>query len=690
MVSIAQVRRPAARIRPKLNRDDWLMRAFMVAIALYLIVALALPLYAMLSKSFEIYSFRLDTIEFQVDEGQGWGPPINALERGEELGIVRRDDLVTTADGRMQATEFFPDFSFLAPTRYRIRNTEPNTGGYMVRGQQFTDTEWREFSSNDFRRVTLRPSQTKGIGNYLVYFSTPALFSSIEHSLTISIISTIITVSLAFVFAYALTRSCMPFKGLFKTAALVPILVPSLLPGIALVYLFGSQSIVVKVLEALFGADSVAWVWQALDNGTYGPTEIYGPIGIVIASVFFTFPHALLIIITALSIADARLYEAAIALRAPKWRIFWTVTLPGARYGLISAAFVVFNLVITDFGAPKVIGGQYNVLAVDIYKQVIGQQNFQMGAVVSVVLLIPALVAFTVDRLVQKRQVALLSARAVPYQPRPMRRFDLLMMGYTGIVSLFILGILAVCQFAALIKFWPYDLSFSLNNYNFDVMDGGGWDSYGNSIRMALYTAVIGTSVVFFGAYLVEKGRGFAAGRTAFQFLAMMPMAIPGMVLGLSYIFFFNDPANPLNFIYGTMAILVICTVTHFYTVSHLTAVTALKQMDAEFELVSQSLKQPFTKIFARVTIPVCMPAILDISIYLFVNAMTTVSAVVFLYSPDTTLASVAVLNMDDAGDVAPAAAMGMMIFYTNALMRGLHALGTRGLMARTQAWRTR
>ena len=190
-------------------------------------------------------------------------------------------------------------------------------------------------------------------------------------------------------------------------------------------------------------------------------------------------------------------------------------------------------------------------------------------------------------------------------------------------------------------------------------MDGGGWESYGNSIRMALYTATIGTALVFVGAYMVEKGRGFAVGRGLFQFLAMMPMAIPGMVLGLAYIFFFNAPGNPLNFVYGTMAILVICTVTHFYTVSHLTAVTALKQMDAEFEAVSASLKQPFTKMFARVTVPVCLPAILDISIYLFVNAMTTVSAVVFLYSPQTTLASVAVLNMDDAGDVAPAAAMG-------------------------------
>jgi iron(III) transport system permease protein len=241
-----------------------------------------------------------------------------------------------------------------------------------------------------------------------------------------------------------------------------------------------------------------------------------------------------------------------------------------------------------------------------------------------------------------------------------------------------------------LVKFWPYDLSLSLKNYAFDLMDGGGWDSYYNSIQLALLTAVIGTFVVFTGAYMVEKTKGFDTGRSLFQLLAMLPMAIPGMVLGLAYIFFFNDPANPLNPIYGTMAILVICTVTHFYTVSHLTAVTALKQMDREFESVAASLKQPFYKLFARVTVPVCLPAVLDISIYLFVNAMTTVSAVVFLYSPTTTLASVAVLNMDDAGDIAPAAAMGMMIFYTNAAARLIHAAMSRGVLKRTQAWRVK
>jgi iron(III) transport system permease protein len=506
-----------------------------------------------------------------------------------------------------------------------------------------------------------------GLANFTEYFSTPALFQSAGNSLSIALISTFVVISVAFVYGYALTRTCMPYKWLFKIIAVIPLLTPSLLGGISLVYWFGNQGVAKALL--------------------LGET-IYGPIGITIGSSYWVFPHALMIIITALSITDARLYEAADALRTSKFRTFFTVTLPGCKYGLTSAAFVVFTLVFTDFGVPKVIGGNYNMLATDVYKQVIGQQNFQMGAVVSVVLLVPAILAFVVDQIVQKKQVAMLSARAVPYAPKPSAGRDMSMLIFCSVVALVIVGMLGMAQYAALVKFWPYNLSLSLSNYDFDVMDGGGWDAFWNSLEMATYTAIIGTVVIFYGSYLMEKGQGFDVGRKIFHMLAILPLAVPGLVLGLAYIFFFNNPANPFHFLYGTIGILVVVSISHFYTVSHLTAVTALKQMDPEFESVSASLKAPFYKTFFQVTVPVCTPAILDVSMYLFLNAMTTVSAVIFLYSSDTTLASVAVMNMDDAGDIAPAAAMAMMIAYTCAGVRIMHSILSRGLIKHTQAWR--
>lgn len=559
---------PMQRIKPKISKDDVVMRLSMAAIALYLIVAIALPLYALLSKSFQ------------------------------------------------------------------------NNHGDFV-----------------------------GFANYITYLTTPALSWSIGNSFKVTLLATVIVLFIAFIYAYALTRSCMPGKSLFKGIALIPILMPSLLPAISLVFFFGQQGII------------KSWLLGA---------ELYGPVGIVMGEVFYVFPHVMTILLIGMSLSDARLYEASEVLGASKIKTFFSVTLPSLRYGLVSAFFVAFTLVITDFGVPKVVGGQYNVLATDVYKQVVGRNDFQMGAVVSMALLLPAVFAFVADRLVQRKQVALLSARAVPYQPKPDRIFDMIMLAFCSLIAFIILSILGMAIFSSLVTFWPYNLTLTTKHYNFDLMDGGGWASYFNSIQLATWTAIFGTIVVFFGAYLVEKSRGFKSGRTAMQALCMVPMAVPGLVLGLSYVFFFNHPDNPLGFLYHTMPILVICTITHFYTVSHLSAVTALKQMDPEFEAVSQSLKAPFYKTFWRVTVPVCVPAILDISMYLFVNAMTTVSAVVFLYSTDTSLASVAVLNMDDAGDQSPAAAMGMMIVSTAAIVRFAHMILTRGLKRRTQAWRNR
>lgn len=508
-----------------------------------------------------------------------------------------------------------------------------------------------------------------GISNYVEYFSTPSLFLSAYNSILLSAIGTIILLLVTFIYAYALTRTQMPFKWFFKIIAIIPLLTPSMLGGISLVYWFGNQG----VAKGLLMGES-----------------IYGPIGIVMGSVYWVFPHALMIIITALSITDARLYEAAVALRTSKIKTFFMVTIPSCKFGLISAGFVVFILIFTDFGVPKVIGGMYNMLATDIYKQVIGQQNFQMGAVVAVVLLIPAIIAFSVDRFVQRKQVALLSASAVPYEPKKSKGLDLTMLMFCSFIAFLIICMIGMAQYAALIKFWPYNLSFTLDNFNFDLIEGGGWGSYFNSIRLSIYTALIGSIIIFFGAYLVEKGRGFSFGRNAFHAVAMIPLAVPGMALGLAYIFFFNNPDNPLNFLYGTMGILVISTITHFYTVSHLTATTALKQMDPEFESVSASLKTPFFRSFQKITAPICMPAILDISVYLFLNAMTTVSAVVFLYSTNTRLASIAVLNMDDQGELAMAAAMAMMIAYTCGGVRILHAIGTHNILGKTQRWRSK
>ncbi|EKO3791797.1 putative 2-aminoethylphosphonate ABC transporter permease subunit [Vibrio metschnikovii] len=508
-----------------------------------------------------------------------------------------------------------------------------------------------------------------GLANFAAYISSGGITTAAYHSLWVASMSTVIVIFFSFMAAYALTRTQLPGCHLLRLLLTIPILAPSLLPAISLIYLFGNQGILKFLL-----ADQT----------------IYGPIGIVLGSVFWTFPHALMILCTALSHADARQYEAAASLKSSPWRTFWSVTVPSARYGLVSASFVVFTLVITDFGVPKIIGGQFNVLATDIYKQVIGQQRFEMGAVVGVILLLPALLAFAADLWVRKKQVASLNARSVPYQPpRSWRKslFGILCVAPSG---LFILTILGMAGMASLFTYWPYNLELTFANYQFERFDAHGWKPYQNSLMMASTTMIIGTTVVFFNAWLVERTPQPAWLARIYQFVALLPMAVPGLVLGIAYIFFFNHPSNPLNVFYGGLMVMVLSTVVHFYSVAHLTAVTSLKQLDNEFESVGDSLKSSRIHLFSRLILPLSLPAMLDIALYLFVNAMTTVSAVVFLYGPHSRLASVVVMSLEEAGGTAPAAAMAMVIFFTCVIAKLIHSALHYGLSRSTSRWRNK
>jgi len=520
------------------------------------------------------------------------------------------------------------------------------------------------------RSVEDRSGHFVGLVNFGTYFASPAFSNSIQNTLVFALLTTAITVPLAFLFAYAIQRSRIPFKGLWRNIALIPILAPSLLAALSFIYLFGNQG----------------WLKGAL--AWFGLQTIYGLPGMVLAMSFAAFPHAVMILLASLALSDARLYEAADSMATPGWRKFLTITLPGARYGLISAAMVVFTMAVSEFGVPKVIGGNVSVLAIDIYKQVIGQQNFSMGAVVGLILLAPVLVAFVIDSMVRRRQKALLTARSVPYQPRPAPLRDTLLFLFVLLLSAAMLLVIGMAVFGSFVKVWPYNLSFTLNHYTYGFEEAGVDNAWRNSVQMALWCAVFGAAVTFGGAYWLEKTRGAEPLRPLIQLQAMMPMAVPGLVLGIGYILFFNHPANPLGFLYGTMTILVLCTVIHFYSSSHLTAVTALKQLDSEFESVSASLKVPFYKTFWRVTVPVCLPAIVDISRYYFVNAMTTISAVVFLYSPKTTLAAISILHLDEAGNVGGASAMATLIVATSAIVTALLFGLEWVLVRRTQAWR--
>lgn len=490
-----------------------------------------------------------------------------------------------------------------------------------------------------------------GLENYSRYFASPSLSTSIMNTVTVSLVSTLCSMTLGLGYAYALTRTNMKGKTFFRYAAMIPIFLPTVVHALGLTYIFGKQGL----LTAL---------------GLH--VELYGEFGIILSEIIYTFPQAFLMFYLALEFADGRLYEAADSFGCNPFTKFIKITLPEIRYTLINVFFVCFTLAFTDFGAPKVLGGSYNVLATDIYKEIAGQFNMNMGAVVGTLLLIPAVISFIAGRIVNSKNASTINAKATKLNIKKSLRRDTAFFVFCSAVSLCFLFLIASLFLGALTKYYPYDLTLTLKNFSFNLSTGG-LGSYGNSVKMSLLTALFGTVFVFLYAYLMEKTKGMQAFKKIGKFMANLPLALPGMVVGLAFIFFFNQKSNPLNFIYGTIIILVLSNILHYFSVPYITATGALKKLDREFENVAESMSIPRWKTVLRVSVPLSLPAILEIFMYYFVNAMVTVSAVVFLYSAHFKIASIAITHMEEAGDTAQAAAMSLLILFINILVRILY-----------------
>jgi iron(III) transport system permease protein len=273
--------------------------------------------------------------------------------------------------------------------------------------------------------------------------------------------------------------------------------------------------------------------------------------------------------------------------------------------------------------------------------------------------------------------------------PKPDRQRDLPLLVYSAVIGVIMVSMLGMAAFTSLVSFWPYNMQLTLNHYTYGLAEAGVLNAYLTSLSISALTALVGTPFIFVTAYLVEKtqSRPFWL-RPLIRALATLPMGVPGLVLGIGYILFFNARGNPLNGLYQTLAIMVLANVVHYYTSCHLSALTALKSIDREFEAVSASLGVSQIATFWRVTLPICLPAVLEIARYLFINAMTTVSALVFLYSPGNMPASVSILQLDEAGDLGPAAAMATLIVLTTISVSVLYSIATHYLLRRHQAWR--
>lgn len=482
--------------------------------------------------------------------------------------------------------------------------------------------------------------------NFQKYFTTSYTLNALWHSLYVSIATTIIVTIVIFFFAYAMTRTTISGKTFFRNVIMMPLVAPSIIQALALIYLFGRNGLITAHFL------HINW-------------NIYGSTGIIVSEVLYCLPHAFVILYTTLSAVDIRLDEAAESLGATPFKVFTKITLPSAKYGIFSAAALTFNLTITDFGNPVVIGGNYNVLATEIYSQVTNLYRFDLGATISIILLVPSLMAFILNYYISRKTFSMISGAAKPVIPpsRPLKRVAYTI--YCWLVSFSIIAIFATVVIGSFVKIWPYDWTLTFEHYSFPSI--AGYSAIWTSLWVSLFVGIGGSFLTLVAGYVMETRKPFF--KQFIYLLSVMPAAIPGLVMGLGYILAFN---KPYYFFYGTPWIIVINVIICNFTLGILSSISNLRNIDPAIEEASISLGGDTIKTFFKIIFPLSRVAFFQNFVYFFMRSMTTISAVIFLVSATVHLASIEIIMLDNDGWTASANAMCTCIIVIVLIMLGI------------------
>lgn len=471
-------------------------------------------------------------------------------------------------------------------------------------------------------------------------FSSAQFFPMLKNSVITTLIATAISISLSFALAWLLNRSNIKFKSLFVVLFTLPMLIPSISHGMGLVFLFGDNGIITNT----FG----------INIGLYGYT------GIVMGSVLYSFPVSFLMFNDSFQYEDFTIYEAASVLGMSKFRQFLSITIPSMRRTIVSAILAVFTMVFTDYGVSLMTGGTDVTLPVYMYNEVIGGMNFSGGAVIGVVLLLPAMVAFIMDL---KNSGINASGSTVTKKFLIEKNVKRDVAVYVIFAIVLLLLCLPIFAFALLsfVKQYPVDMSFSFDTVKKLFASGLG-QYFINSLAVALLTSLLGTCLSYFSAYITSRSKK-SLPNGVLHFISMLSLAVPGIVLGLSFVLTFKS--MPL---YGTIFILVIVNIAHFFSSPYLLAYNSLSKFNPNLEDVADTLGISRMKLLFSVYIPGTKATIVEMYSYFFVNAMITISAVSFLINFRTTPLSLLIPELESQSFIEGTALVSLMILVINVL----------------------
>ena len=482
-----------------------------------------------------------------------------------------------------------------------------------------------------------------GFSNYSSLLSQGTFWTALGNSFTVSGISAAIATVMAFFCAYGLhfTRIRPGVKKIIQIIVLLPLFLPSITYGFAVIYSFGRLGLVSQLLAP-------------------PPFSIYGFWGLLIADVIYTLPPAFLILYNAFFYVDRNFITVSKLMGDSPTQTFYITAIRPVVGSLLSAFILSFFLSFTDFGIPVSIAGEYEVIATQLYTTMMGAiPNFGEGAVIAMAMLVPSVASVVMLRWVDRFNFRYNKISKGEVSVNNVR--DGLYLGYYLLISLALLSVFVVMFVVPFVKQWPYQPFFTLDVITRIVNDSSIWQVYEHSVFVALVSAAVGTLFCYAAALVKARSQLPDWCQTTMDSFAMITNTVPGMVLGIGFLFALSG--TPLA---NTFTILVLANLVHFFTTPYMMATSALSKMNAGWETTGALMGDSWIKTVSRVIVPNSLPTLLQMFQYFFVSAMVTISAVVFLTGARTMLLTTKIKELQYFEKFEEIFVLSLLVFMTN------------------------
>ena len=491
--------------------------------------------------------------------------------------------------------------------------------------------------------------EAASLAHYVEVLTGRGFLKALGNSFVVSISSALLATVLAFILAYTIhyTNVGKRYKWLISKAAILPMLLPTITYGFAIIYSFGKQGLLTK----LFGR-------QLFD--------IYGFNGLLLGYVVYTLPIAFTLINNAMGYIDKRfMIVSRLMGDSPLQTFRMTIVIP--LMGTLATSFIqTFFLCFTDFGIPASVGGRYEVVASVLYEEMLGSiPNFGNGAVVALVMIIPSVVSITVLHILEKYNVRY--NKISPIELKKGVKRDVVFSVLSGAILICALSMFVVMFITPFIEEWPYRMNFTLEHVQAVFEDRQLYGVYVNSVMVALVTALVGTLIAYGGALVTARSTVSGKLKKVIDSIALVTNTIPGMVIGLAYLFVFTG--TPLQ---NTFPIIIICNIVHYFSTPYLMMKNSLSKMNASWETTAMLMGDSWVKTIMRVVTPNALSTLLEVFSYYFVNAMVTVSAVIFIAGARTMVITTKIQELQYFNEFNEIFVLSLLILFTNLIARAV------------------